>query len=89
MFGRARIPFGERRALVVPATALVVRGQLELVFTVGGEDSRARMHVVRSGRRLADGRVEILAGLAGPQRVVVEGGADLLDGARVRLEDSR
>jgi len=87
MFGRAWIPVGVRRALVVPSTAVVVRGQLEVVFTVADE-GRARMHVVRSGRGLRGGQVELLSGLTGPQRVVVDGADELRDGVPVRVEGS-
>ncbi|HMB54405.1 MAG TPA: efflux RND transporter periplasmic adaptor subunit [Thermoanaerobaculia bacterium] len=67
---RAALPVGRRTAVAVPAAALLHRGGLELVVVVGdggGTTSRA----VTTGDALADGRVEILSGLAGGETVVV------------------
>ncbi len=79
-FGRLLLPTGESRALRVPAEALVVRGQLEMVFVLDGQ--RARMRLVRSGKRVGD-EVEILAGLEEKDRVIVAGGLNLQDGQPV------
>ena len=86
MFARARVPDGERVALVVPREALVVRGQLELVFTASDDGRQAHMHLVRSGGAQADGGVELLAGLSGVQQLIVEGAQALRDGAPIRIE---
>ena len=90
MFARVSIPVGRREAVSVPRTALVRRGQIEMVFGVEasattGASPRARMHVVRSGRTMAGDRVEILAGLAGDEDVVVHNAERLRDGAPVRV----
>ena len=94
MFGRVRIPAGERDAVLVPTRALVVRGQLEMVFVVG-EDGRARMHLVRAGRPVPapdgddpdarKGRVEILSGLEPGVEIVVTGAGELFDGAPLEV----
>jgi membrane fusion protein, multidrug efflux system len=81
LFGRARFPAGERQALLVPIAALVERGQLTAVYVVGADDV-ARLRLVTAGTRHAD-RVEILSGLAGGERIVVEGAPRVSDGARV------
>ncbi|HSB40339.1 MAG TPA: efflux RND transporter periplasmic adaptor subunit [Methylomirabilota bacterium] len=81
LFGRARFPAGERQALLVPIAALVERGQLTAVYVVGADDV-AHLRLVTAGARHAD-RVEILSGLAGGERVVVEGAPRVSDGARV------
>ncbi len=50
----------------VPATAVVQRGQLEIVFSVTNQ--RAQLHLVKTGKRVGD-EVEILSGLdAGKNR---------------------
>lgn len=77
MFGRVELSSGERRALEVPASALVQRGQLEMVF-VALED-RAVLRLVRSGRARS-GFVEISSGLDADERVVVTEAAQLSDG---------
>jgi multidrug resistance efflux pump len=81
LFGRARFPAGERQALLVPASALVERGQLTAAYVVDGHGI-ARLRLVTAGARYAD-RVEILSGLEAGERLVVEGVARVSDGARV------
>ena len=55
-----RFPGPARRALTVPASALVRRGQLTFVYIVDGEH-RARLRPVSTGGAAGD-RVEVLAG---------------------------
>jgi RND family efflux transporter MFP subunit len=81
LFGRARFPAGERQALLVPASALVERGQLTAAYVVDGHDI-ARLRLVTAGARHAD-RVEILSGLEAGERLVVEGAPRVSDGSRV------
>ena len=81
LFGRAHFPGGERQALLVPAAALVERGQLTGVYVVDGQGV-ARLRLVTAGARHAD-RVEILSGLEAGERIVVEGVSRVRDGARV------
>ncbi|MEI6783569.1 MAG: efflux RND transporter periplasmic adaptor subunit, partial [Verrucomicrobiota bacterium] len=63
--------------LFVPPTALVRRGQLEILFVAA--DGKAQMRLVRTGKQTAQG-IEILAGLAPAEAVVVEGTENLRDG---------
>jgi len=84
LFGRARFPAGRRRALLVPTTALVERGQLASVYVVDARDV-ARLRLVTIGARHPD-RVEILSGLSAGERVVVHGAARVRDGARVETQ---
>ncbi len=76
-FGRVAVPTAEADFLLVPTTALVRRGQLDLVFVA--REGKAQMRIVRTGRTLAAG-VEVLSGLNPGESVVVEGAAELLDG---------
>lgn len=76
-FGRVSIPTGDAAGLHVPATALVQRGQLEYVFVADG--GRARLRLIRSGRR-PDGMVEVISGLSAGENVVAPIPADLVDG---------
>jgi len=85
MFGRARFPAGERKALVVPAAAVVERGQLSSLFVVGA-DGVARLRLVTLGERHGE-RVEVLSGLTPGERIVVEGGDGLADGSRVDVRE--
>lgn len=76
-FARLLVPVGESDVLRVPESAVVRRGQMEMVFVAA--EGRARMHLVKTGDR-AGGVVEVLSGLDAGDTVVVEGAAQLLDG---------
>jgi membrane fusion protein, multidrug efflux system len=87
MFGRARVPVAKRPAVVVPRAAVVLRGQLEMVFVVTGGPgaARARLRLVRTGDETGgpDARkVEILSGLdakGAGEKVIVSGAEGLRD----------
>ena len=49
-FGRAAMPVGESSAMRVPATAVILRGQMELVFVV--VNSHAQLRLVKTGKRI-------------------------------------
>ncbi len=82
MYGRARFAGSIRQAIVVPASAIVRRGQLTSVFVVG-PDSRARLRLVQVGVPV-DGRASVAAGLDAGESVVVEPPVSLVDGSPVR-----
>ena len=81
LFGRARFPTGSARRSLVPAAALVERGQLTGLYVVD-DQGMARLRLVTVGPRQAD-RVEILSGLDAGERIVVEGAERVSDGAAV------
>ena len=76
-FARLVVPVGERTSLRVPASAVVQRGQMEILFVV--ENHRARLRLVRTGRRVND-ETEILSGLDSGDSVVVDNPRQLVDG---------
>jgi RND family efflux transporter MFP subunit len=82
MFARARFESDERKALVVPAAAVVRRGQLSLVFTIDG-GGRARMRAMTVGSQSGD-TVEVLAGLQAGEAVILNPPASLVEGTPVR-----
>jgi RND family efflux transporter MFP subunit len=79
-FGRVAMPVGETTALHVPASAVMSRGQMELVFIVS--DGKARLRIVKTGKRMGD-EVELVSGVSAGERVVVETVAGLADGQPV------
>ena len=80
-FGRLYLPAAESAmSVVVPESAVVVRGQLEMVFVVG--DGRAAMRLVKVGGKRA-GEVQILSGLKAGEQVVTAGAEMLMDGQSV------
>ncbi|MBD3867799.1 MAG: efflux RND transporter periplasmic adaptor subunit [Acidobacteria bacterium] len=84
MFVRTKFQGESRDALLVPASAVVNRGQLTGIFAVA-ENGMARLRWVRTGRLDANaGSIEILSGLSEGERYVPEPPARLVDGARVQ-----
>jgi RND family efflux transporter MFP subunit len=81
-FGRVSLPAGESTALRVPVSAVVRRGQMEMVFVA--EDGKARLRIVRTGRRFGD-QVELVAGMEGGETVVVENASALVDGQPLQI----
>jgi RND family efflux transporter MFP subunit len=79
-FARLIVPVGETSSLRVPLSAVVQRGQLEIVFSVTNE--RARLHLVKTGKR-SGAEIEILSGLKTGVTVVVGGAEQLADGQAV------
>ena len=82
MFGRAFFPLGGRQVVVIPATALVERGQLQSVFVAEGGTARTRL--VTTGQRTKDA-VEVLSGLNAGEKIVTPIPAGLQDGARLEV----
>lgn len=76
----------DRQRLVVPATALLHRGELTGVYVVSaraeGQPAGFALRAVRTGATLADGGVEILAGLKAGDRVALDPVRAGLSGAR-------
>ncbi len=62
-FARAQFVTGSTRALAVPSSALIKRGEVTAVYVVDAS-GRAQMRQVRSGEAAGDGLVEILSGLS-------------------------
>lgn len=80
MFGRARFVLGNESVLTVPRAALAERGGLEGVFGLT-PDGEIAFRWLRT-RREIDGHIEVTAGLAPGDRVVLNPPADLRDGDR-------
>ncbi len=79
LFGTAEVTVKTTEQVTVPAEALVVRGKLTGVFTVGA-DQVVRWRLVRTGRAGSRG-VQVLAGLHPGERVVVGRINEMRDGA--------
>ncbi len=68
-FGRLLVGDAPRPALLIPAGAVTTSGQLELVSVVS--DGRVIQRLVKTGPA-GDGRVEVLAGLAAGEVILVQ-----------------
>ncbi|MFA6545689.1 MAG: efflux RND transporter periplasmic adaptor subunit [Limisphaerales bacterium] len=82
-FGRVAIPVAEVNALRVPTSAVVVRGQMELVFVVANQ--QAQMRLVKTGKRLGS-EIEIVSGLNSGEVLVVGGASALTDGQPLQVK---
>jgi hypothetical protein len=82
LFGTARFAGPSHRSVAVPASALIPRGQLTFVYAVDS-DGTARLRPISAAPPIGN-RVEVLAGLAAGDQVVLTPPPALTDGARVR-----
>jgi RND family efflux transporter MFP subunit len=83
MFGRATITLASSvSGITVPKTAIVERGAMTSIWTVG-KDRIARMRLVKVGKSVGD-RVEVLSGLSDGEQVVMGGAEKVSEGNRVK-----
>jgi RND family efflux transporter MFP subunit len=80
LFARIATSFGDQEALLVPAAALVTRGQLTGVYVV--IDGILHYRLVKTGRPVGD-KVEILSGLKAGETIVAADALRARNGARV------
>lgn len=82
-FARVAVPMGEIDGLRVPSEAVIQRGQLEYIFVVA--EGKAQLRLVKTGKH--DGKeVELLAGAAAGDRVVISGAAQLREGQPLQVQ---
>ncbi len=74
MFGRLRIPAGERRHLCLNTDAVIEVGQLEFVDVVL-PDGNIERRLIKIGQLGMPGRQEVLSGVEAGERVVLHGDA--------------
>lgn len=70
MFGRLLLPCGKKTALLIPASAVLRSGQLEMVRVL--ECGEAQMRHIRTGKILGE-RIEVLSGLREGEQILSEG----------------
>jgi RND family efflux transporter MFP subunit len=78
LFGRAWVPRGESRLLLVPASAVVRRGQMEVAFVA--TDGAAILRLVRTVPHGTD-QCSVLSGLSEGEQVVLSPPVSLRDGS--------
>jgi len=82
MFGRAYLPNGTRKAVLIPKVALVDKEGMKGVYVVTPE-GRLTFQTVLAGDPVDD-MVEALSGLSGGEKVVVGDTASLKEGMKVK-----
>ncbi|TWU43245.1 Macrolide export protein MacA [Novipirellula aureliae] len=75
MFGRLRIPAGERRYLCLNTKALIEVGQLDFVDVILADGTIER-RLVKIGQLGMPGRQEVLSGLEAGERVLLQSGSE-------------
>ncbi len=83
-FAEVRVPIGgtiERP--VIPLTSVRASERGFIAYVLDGETARER--ILTLGLRTTDGRVEVLAGLAKGETLVIRGSEALRDGAQIRV----
>jgi RND family efflux transporter MFP subunit len=80
MFVRVGFNVGQTERILIPATAVTQRGQLEMVYVV--EDDHARTRLVTLGTKRGS-QTEVLSGLSDGDVVVTDPGTNLREGMRV------
>jgi RND family efflux transporter MFP subunit len=80
-FGRAWFRLEDKQAVTVPRTSVVARGQLRGVYALDVHQV-ARFRLVSLGREVND-RVEVLAGLAPGDRILLAPGPRAVEGLKV------
>ncbi len=71
MIVKVRLRVGEQTHLLVPESALVQRGEVTALYLLN-EKQEITMRYVRPGKKLADGRREVMSGLRAGERVILD-----------------
>jgi RND family efflux transporter MFP subunit len=84
LFGRARIPRGEKTSILLPRSAIVSRGQLQAIYVLDPAHIAA-LRYVTLGNIVGD-QVEILSGLDGEEKLVADPGSQDLGGKKIEAK---
>lgn len=83
LFAVIHIPVGKKESLLVPVGAVVSKGQLTGVY-VAAPKGIVSYRLVKTGRTLPDGRIEILSGLSAKEMIISEGIQNAVDGGIIQ-----
>jgi len=84
-FARIGLEGNGEFTLMLDASAVLLKGQMEIVFVVDMKEKIARMRLVRTGASY-DGDVEIISGLDPGEMVIIRNNGKLQDGQAVDIE---
>ena len=79
LYARVKIPVGHKEVILVPARAVVMKGQLTGVYTVGS-DHVITYRLVRPGANYGE-KIEILSGLKPGDTIISENVSGIVDGS--------
>jgi RND family efflux transporter MFP subunit len=81
-YGKVLIPQGKKESLLIPAGAIVERGQLTGIFVVDG-NGVITYRLIKTGR-VYDGLAEVLSGLSKGESIIVSGMEKAIDGGTIK-----
>jgi RND family efflux transporter MFP subunit len=81
-YGKVLIPQGKKESLLIPAGAIVERGQLTGVFVVD-ENGIIAYRLIKTGK-VYDGLAEVLSGLSKGESIIVSGMEKAIDGGIIK-----
>ncbi|HLJ40018.1 MAG TPA: efflux RND transporter periplasmic adaptor subunit [Candidatus Acidoferrales bacterium] len=84
LYGHAEFSRGQKRAILIPRTAVLEHGQLQSVYAVR-DNNLADLRYVTLGRERTEG-IEVLSGLSAGDRIVSDPGGRELAGKRIGAE---
>ncbi|MFN3478815.1 MAG: efflux RND transporter periplasmic adaptor subunit [Thermodesulfovibrionales bacterium] len=82
LYAKVRIPVGGRETILIPAKAVVEKGQLTGVYTVD-DKGIISFRPVRTGKNYGE-NIEVLSGLNQGEKVVTEGIERVIDGGMIQ-----
>jgi len=81
MYGTASFSLSPSPRVIIPRSWIVERGSLQFVY-VAGENGRAQLRLVRSGKAMGE-EVEIISGLSGGERIATSNLLKIHDGCKL------
>jgi RND family efflux transporter MFP subunit len=84
MYATAEVPIGKKQAILVPRSAIVIRGSLPCAYAVDGNNT-AQLRYVTLGAAHGDA-VEILSGIAANEKLVDDPADRDLGGKRIEVQ---
>lgn len=81
-FGRVAVPVAETSVLRVPASSVIRRGQMELVFIRNG--NRAQLRIVKTGKQIGE-EMEVVSGVNAGEEVITAGVSEISDGQPIEV----
>lgn len=82
LYARVRIPVGGRETILIPAKAVIEKGQLTGVYTVN-DKGIVSFRPVRTGKNYGE-NIEVLSGLNQGEKVITEGIDKVIDGGIIQ-----
>ncbi len=82
LFAKIRIPEGKKQALLIPSRTVSEKGLLNGVYVVDAQGIMT-YRIIKTGQKYGD-EIEVVSGVKGGERIVVEGLEHAIDGGVVR-----